>query len=132
MKHDERQISMFAGSPSGESLSRGDRGGTVPFSLLEKIRGKSPGMRAAQFLALLRIPEGKKAGKPLKMAKFQKSFVKGTFRPGVMVGVLSIGRGNAKTALAAGLALAELVTGWWRRRGEQSRAAVLRFPASAT
>ncbi|ATX64452.1 terminase large subunit domain-containing protein [Roseinatronobacter bogoriensis] len=109
MKHDERQISMFAGAPSGESLNRGDRGGTVPLSFLPRITGKSPGMRACQFLALLRIPEGKKAGKPLKLAKFQKSFVKGTFRPDVMVGVLSIGRGNAKTALAAGLALAELV-----------------------
>ena len=109
MRGDERQISMFAGSPSGDSSIRGERGGTVAFSLLEKIGGKSPGMRAAQFLALLRIPEGKKAGKPLKLAKFQKSFIKGTFRPSVMVGVLSIGRGNAKTALAAGLALAELV-----------------------
>ncbi len=97
------------GPNADDSARSGDRGGTVVFSLLEKIRGKTPGMRACQFLALLRIPEGKKAGKPLKLAKFQKSFVKGTFRPDVMVGVLSIGRGNAKTALAAGLSLAELV-----------------------
>ena len=97
------------GPNADDSARSGERGGTVVFSLLEKIRGKTPGMRACQFLALLRIPEGKKAGKPLKLAKFQKSFVKGTFRPDVMVGVLSIGRGNAKTALAAGLALAELV-----------------------
>lgn len=82
---------------------------TVPLSLLEKIRGKSPGMRAIQFLGLLRVPEGKKAGKPLKLANFQRNFVKGAFGKGVTVGVLSIGRGNAKTALSAGLALAELV-----------------------
>jgi len=82
---------------------------TVPFSLLEKIRGKSPSMRAIQFLGLLRVPEGKKAGKPLKLANFQRNFVKGAFSKGVTVGVLSIGRGNAKTALSAGLALAELV-----------------------
>ncbi|MDF3608330.1 terminase large subunit [Paracoccus sp. DMF-8] len=66
-------------------------------------------MRAIAFLGLLRIPEGKKAGKPLKLADFQRKFVKGTFARNVMVGVLSIGRGNAKTALSAGLALAELV-----------------------
>lgn len=110
MQNDDRQISMFGDGPNADDLPiGGDRPRNVAFSLLEKIRGKSPGMRAVQFLTLLRIPEGKKAGKPLKLAKFQKTFVKGTFRPDVMVGVLSIGRGNAKTALAAGLALADLV-----------------------
>ena len=82
---------------------------TVSFSLLKKIRGKSQGVRAIQFLGLLSVPEGKKAGKPLKLANFQRSFVKGTFSKNIMVGCLSIGRGNAKTALSAGLALAELV-----------------------
>ncbi|MFV0411250.1 MAG: terminase large subunit domain-containing protein, partial [Paracoccus sp. (in: a-proteobacteria)] len=43
------------------------------------------------------------------MADFQRKFVKGTFSKQIMVGVLSIGRGNAKTALSAGLSLAELV-----------------------
>jgi phage terminase large subunit-like protein len=111
MRHQSGQMTFFAETgPNGEGFDfSGDRRGTVAFSLLEKIRGKSPAMRACQFLALLRIPEGKNAGKPLKLAKFQKSFVKGTFRPDVMVGVLSIGRGNAKAALAAGLGLAELV-----------------------
>ncbi|CAM3819805.1 terminase large subunit [Cereibacter sphaeroides] len=81
----------------------------VPLSLLEKIRGKDPASRAIAFLKQLRVPEGKKAGKPLKLAEFQCRFVRGSMAPGVMVGVLSIGRGNAKTALSAGLALAELV-----------------------
>ena len=58
---------------------------------------------------MLHIPEGKNAGKPLKLADFQKKFVKGALAKKVMVGVLSIGRGNAKTALSAGLALGELV-----------------------
>lgn len=84
-------------------------GVTVPFSLLKKITGKSQAIRAIQFLGLLHIPEGKKAGKPLKLADFQRKFVKGALAKNVMVGVLSIGRGNAKTALSAGLALAELV-----------------------
>ena len=82
---------------------------TVPFSLLKKIRGKSDAVRARQFLGLLHIPEGKSAGKLLKLADFQKKFVKGALAKKIMVGVLSIGRGNAKTALSAGLALGELV-----------------------
>lgn len=55
------------------------------------------------------MPEGKQAGKPLKLASFQKQFVRGSFAKGVMIGVLSIGRGNSKTATSAALALAELV-----------------------
>lgn len=87
----------------------GTGGGTVPLSLLKKIGGKSQAIRAIQFLGLLCVPEGKKAGKPLKLADFQRKFVKGALAKKVMVGVLSIGRGNAKTALSAGLALGELV-----------------------
>lgn len=102
---------LFGGAgPNAPTSLRGITGGLgVPFSLLEKIRGKSPAIRAIQFLGLLRIPEGKKAGKPLKLADFQRKFVKGALSKKVMIGVLSIGRGNAKTALSAGLALGELV-----------------------
>lgn len=105
------QADLFSafGPNAAKPAAAWDRGGGVPFSLLKKIRGKSPGIRAIQFLGLLSVPEGKKAGKPLKLANFQRRFVKGTFARNVMVGVLSIGRGNAKTALSAGLALAELV-----------------------
>lgn len=97
------------GPNAPHSAFRRDPGQSVPFSLLRNIGGKSQAIRAIQFLALLRIPEGKKAGKPLKLAEFQRKFVKGALSKKVMVGVLSIGRGNAKTALSAGLALAELV-----------------------
>ncbi|WP_415394026.1 terminase large subunit domain-containing protein [Paracoccus sp. SJTW-4] len=103
-------LDLFGNGPNaGKGQTPADRRQPVPLSLLEKIRGKSPGMRAIQFLGLLRVPEGKKAGKPLKLANFQRNFVKGAFSKGITVGVLSIGRGNAKTALSAGLALAELV-----------------------
>ena len=64
---------------------------------------------ALRFLPTLIVPEGRKAGKKLKVAKFQRDFVKGAFAKGIQVGVLSIGRGNAKTALSAGLALGHLV-----------------------
>ncbi|PTV95857.1 phage terminase large subunit-like protein [Rhodobacter aestuarii] len=91
------------------SAEAGTGGLSLQFSLLKKIRGKNRANRALAFLAQLRIPEGRTAGKPLKLAGFQKRFVRGALADGVMVGLLSIGRGNAKTALSAGLSLAELV-----------------------
>ncbi len=64
---------------------------------------------ATRFLQSLVIPEGPYAGRRLKLAPFQKRFVKGALAPGVNVAALSVGRGNAKTALSAGLALGCLV-----------------------
>ena len=107
---DQHDLFVSQSGPNAPNPPQGaNRRLIAPLSLLEKIRGKSPGIRAIQFLSLLHVPEGKKAGKPLKLANFQRNFVKGAFSKGVTVGVLSIGRGNAKTALSAGLALAELV-----------------------
>ncbi|WP_420023249.1 terminase large subunit domain-containing protein [Cereibacter azotoformans] len=109
-KDQQETDDLFGFGPNaGVPVNLGDRRRTAPLSLLKKIGGKSAGVRAIAFLGLLSIPEGKKAGKPLKLADFQRKFVKGTFARNVMVGVLSIGRGNAKTALSAGLSLAELV-----------------------
>lgn len=67
---------------------------------------------AIRFLETLKIPEGRLAGQPLKLAEFQRKFVRGALADGVMVAVLSIGRGNAKTALSAGLALGALKGVW--------------------
>jgi phage terminase large subunit-like protein len=64
---------------------------------------------AMRFLSGLEIPEGPLAGRKLKLAPFQREFVKGAFAPKVNVGCLSVGRGNGKTMLSAGLALAELL-----------------------
>jgi phage terminase large subunit-like protein len=64
---------------------------------------------ATRFLQSLRIPEGPKAGQALKLAPFQRQFVKGALSEGVNTALLSIGRGNAKTALSAGIALGALV-----------------------
>lgn len=71
--------------------------------------------RAIRFLESLQIPEGPKAGEPMKLAPFQKKFVKGALAKASNVAVLSIGRGNAKTALSAGLALGALVGEWDRQ-----------------
>ena len=68
--------------------------------------------KAIQFLETLKIPEGPAAGKPVKLAPFQKQFVKGALGDGINVVVLSIGRGNAKTALSAGVALGSIMGKW--------------------
>lgn len=88
------------GGPAG---GRG-RVGTVSLSIMAD--------KAISFFETLRIPEGKLAGQPLKLASYQRQFIAGALADGIMVGVLSIGRGNAKTALAAGLALGELMGEW--------------------
>lgn len=48
----------------------------------------------------------------IKLAPFQKKFVKGALAAGVQVAVLSIGRGNEKTALSAGIALGAVMGKW--------------------
>jgi phage terminase large subunit-like protein len=68
--------------------------------------------KAIRFLESLTIPEGPKAGQPVKLAPFQKQFVKGALADGINVAVLSIGRGNAKTALSAGIALGAVMGEW--------------------
>lgn len=78
----------------------------------EKIRGKIDPATVIEFLQSLKIPEGPKAGEPLVLAEYQKRFVRGAMAEGIMVGLLSIGRGNAKTALAAGIALGSLMGVW--------------------
>jgi phage terminase large subunit-like protein len=64
---------------------------------------------AIRFFESLRIPEGPTAGEPVKLAPFQKQFVKGALAKDLNTGVLRIGRGNSKTATSAGLALASLI-----------------------
>ena len=65
--------------------------------------------KALKFLESLRIPEGPSAGKRVKLAPFQKQFVRGALAKDTSVAALSIGRGNAKTALSSGLGLGALL-----------------------
>jgi phage terminase large subunit-like protein len=69
----------------------------------------STAAKAIKFLQTLKIPEGPRAGRVLKLAPYQKQFVKGALADDVNVAVLSIGRGNGKSALSAGIALAALL-----------------------
>ena len=96
------------GPNAAVSLDPRDRRPPVAVSL----SGPKLAEDAIRFLQTLKIPEGKLAGQPLKLAGFQMQFVRGALADGVMVGVLSIGRGNAKTAVSAGLALGHLVGAW--------------------
>ena len=72
----------------------------------------TPATAAIRFMESLTIPEGPKAGQPVKLAPFQRQFVRGALADGVNVAVLSIGRGNAKTALSAGIALGSVMGKW--------------------
>jgi phage terminase large subunit-like protein len=67
---------------------------------------------AIRFLETLEVPQGPKAGRKLKLAPFQKRFVRGALDKSVNTGVLSVGRGAGKSALSAGLALGSLLGEW--------------------
>lgn len=89
------------------------RSGGEPVSNLRIFAPAGPRPRAASaataFLLSLRTPEGPNAGKPLKLASFQRKFIKGALRQGTSIAALSVARGNGKSVIAAGLALATLL-----------------------
>lgn len=98
-----------SGANARTSCLRTDPPPSVLFPLFENGDSEDPADRAIAFLETLKIPEGKMAGQVVRLAEFQKRFVRGALAEGVMVACLSIGRGNGKTALSAGLSLAALV-----------------------
>ncbi|MCO8146794.1 terminase large subunit [Rhodovulum tesquicola] len=51
----------------------------------------------------------------MKLAPFQRQFIEGALAPDVTAAILSIGRGNGKSAITAGLALGGLVGIWDRQ-----------------
>ena len=55
------------------------------------------------YLAGLIVPQGRFVGDSLMVFPWQSRFVSGAFRPGVLDAALSLGRGNGKTTLCAGL-----------------------------
>lgn len=71
--------------------------------------------RGARVIAFIETycltPEGEHVGKPIKLAPFQKKFIKEIYdnRAGTRRAYLSIARKNGKTALIAGIMLAHLV-----------------------
>jgi len=73
--------------------------------------------RRERFIAeYLITPKGVGAREPFALRPFQRQIIRGSFAPGVRTALVSIPRGNGKSALAAALALAELFVGRIRRR----------------
>ena len=70
-------------------------------------------------------PEGEHIGKPILLQPFQRKFVLEVYDSpvGTHTAILSIGRKNGKTGLAAGLALCHLAGPEAERRGEVYSAA---------
>ena len=70
------------------------------------------------YIASLRISQGRHAGQPLTVLPWQRRFVRGVFAPGVRSAALAVARGNGKTTLVAGVACAHLDGPLVQRRGE--------------
>lgn len=68
-----------------------------------------------QFMQCLAVPEGPNAGKPVVLAPFQRQFIEGALAEDTANAILSIGRGNGKSAITAGLALGGLIGVWDRQ-----------------
>ncbi len=103
-------MTRASGANARKSSRSQDRRRSVPLSLPGKNSGAAD--VACRFLETLKIPEGPKAGQKLRLADFQKTFIRGALDPANMVALLSIGRGNSKTATAAGIALGAVIGEW--------------------
>ena len=66
---------------------------------------KSIGLAEAveSYLAGLIVPQGRFAGEPFPVLPWESRFIQGAFRDDVLDAALSVGRGNGKTTLCAGL-----------------------------
>ena len=60
------------------------------------------------YLGGLRVTQGRLAGKPFECLPWQRRFLAKAFAPATQSAALSVGRGNGKTALLAGVACAAL------------------------
>ena len=63
-------------------------------------------LRAIRFIeTYCRSPKGEGHGQPIRLAPFQKEFLRATLAPGVDIGVLATPRGNGKSSLGGALAV---------------------------
>ncbi len=109
---------MFGENGPNAPLSVGGwdrRANSTIFAQRDGDEPASPAERAMQFMHTLQIPEGPNAGKLVQLAPFQRRFVEGAMGDGIAAAILSIGRGNAKTALSSGIALGSLIGAWDRQ-----------------
>lgn len=108
---------LFGNGPNAAvSMPKEDRGlDFCAFARDGSDGPETPEKKAIKFLENLKIPQGDLAGSPLTLAPFQKQFVAGALADGISAAILSIGRGNAKTALSSGIALGGLLGVWDRQ-----------------
>ena len=78
----------------------------------------SPVETLAAFLETLTVSQGPAAGEPFMLLPWEARFLRGAFAPDVDSAALTLGRGNGKSALVAGLAAAAVVGPLAQPRGE--------------
>ncbi len=113
----DQQSDLFASGPNAATfVSTGDRGWEFStFAPGGKLESATPAEKAMHFMHSLSIPEGPNAGKAITLAPFQRRFIEGAMADDTANAVLSIGRGNGKSAITAGLALGGLIGVWDRQ-----------------
>lgn len=123
-KSDSLELGLFAPSPSPVKPE--------PW----EAEGLTRAQRVVAFLETLEVTAGKLAGKKFKVRDWQRQIIEEIYaeddagdRP-VRTAVLSFGRKNGKTGLAAGLALCHLAGPEAEQRGEVYSAANDRFQAA--
>jgi len=116
-RSDHQQADLFASGPNAATLANtGNRvSNSSIFAPGAEAENAAPADRAMQFMHSLQIPEGPNAGKPVTLAPFQRQFIEGAMADTTANAILSIGRGNGKSAITAGLALGGLVGVWDRQ-----------------
>ena len=62
-----------------------------------------------EHIETLPIGDGDLLGDPYRLLKYQKQFLRGAFRPGILRAGFTLGRGGGKTGLASALALSALL-----------------------
>jgi phage terminase large subunit-like protein len=81
----------------------------IEVGALPPLRGRTKASKVIAFIELYVItPSGHGAGKPMKLAPWQKRIIRAVFTPGVRQALVSLPRGNGKTTLSAAIALAQL------------------------
>lgn len=108
----DKPQAKYCSAKCRQRASRWRRSQPAPERHAWEAEGLTDAERATAFLEALRIPEGPKAGQPIRLAPYQRSFVAGALAPETVAAVLSIARGNAKTCTAAGIALGGLLGIW--------------------
>ena len=123
--------------PPGSIPSR-LRASSATFSPVKRTaRGKQRAREVIAFIEKLTVTSGFGQGRPFKLDKWQKNFIRDIYEPAhpdgrraVRRAILSVARKNGKTALIAAIALAHLVGPEWVPNGEIYSAANDRDQAS--